>query len=61
MQAWRGVTKGQNTGGTAKERIERWLDVRYPDRRDLSNEARQRIAVICNWEKSGGRPRRKEK
>ena len=61
MLAWRAVTNSRDTNVTAKEQIERWLEAHYPERRTLSNEAKQRIAVICNWEKSGGRPRRDEK
>lgn len=57
MQAWRAITNRPHADLTAKEQIENWLNQNYPDRRTLSQEARQRIAVICNWEKSGGRPR----
>ena len=57
MQAWRAATNARDSNLTAKERIEGWLDSHYPDRRTLSNEARHRIAVVCNWEKTGGRPR----
>ncbi len=61
MLAWRGATRGSDPALTAKEQIERWLDLHYPDRRLLSPDARQRIAVVCNWEKSGGRRRRDAK
>lgn len=57
MQAWRAVTKRPDANSTAKEQIESWLNQNYPDRRKLSQEARLRIAVICNWKKSGGRRR----
>lgn len=57
MQAWRAVTIRPSADTTAKTQIERWLAENYPDRRELSQEARERIAVVCNWEKSGGRRR----
>jgi hypothetical protein len=58
MQAWRAVTNRPNADLTAKAQIETWLNHSYPDRKTLSQEARERIAVICNWEKAGGRRRR---
>lgn len=58
MQVWRAVTNHPDSSMTAKEQIENWLSKNYPDRKKLTLEARSRIAVICNWEKSGGRPRR---
>lgn len=58
MQVWRAVTNHPDSSMTAKEQIENWLSKNYPDRRKLTLEARSRIAVLCNWEKSGGRPRR---
>lgn len=61
MQAWRAVTNRPTADLTAKEQIENWLNQNYPDRRKLSQEARERIAVICNWEKSGGRRRSEKK
>lgn len=61
MQAWRAVTNRPAPNMTAKEQIENWLDENYPDRKKLSKEARARIAVMCNWEKAGGRPRSVEK
>lgn len=61
MQAWRAVTNRPDPNMTAKEQIENWLNENYPDRRKLSKEARTRIAVVCNWEKAGGRPRSGEK
>lgn len=61
MQAWRAVTNRPNADLTAKAQIENWLNQNYPDRKTLSQEARERIAVICNWEKAGGRRRREIK
>jgi hypothetical protein len=51
LQAWRAVTNRRNPSQTAKEQIRKWLDEHYPD---LSKEAMERIAIICNWEKAGG-------
>jgi hypothetical protein len=61
MQAWRAVTNRPHADLTAKAQIENWLNQNYPDRKTLSQEARERIAVICNWEKAGGRRRRETK
>lgn len=60
MQAWRAVTNSPDAALTAKEQIEGWLNRNYPNKKMLSQEARARISVICNWEKSGGRPRSKK-
>jgi len=58
MLAWRAVTNRPEPNMTAKERIEKWLNKNYPK---LSQEARARITVVCNWDKSGGRRRIGEK
>lgn len=58
MQAWRAVTNRPGPNMTAKEQIENWLNKNYPK---LTSAARDRIAVVCNWEKAGGRPRSGEK
>jgi len=42
------------TGATPKQRILGYLADRYPDLKEASKEA---IAVVANWQKSGGRPR----
>jgi hypothetical protein len=42
------------TGGTPKQRIERYLSERYSH---LTESARSAIASVANWKKSGGRPR----
>lgn len=53
MVVWRAVSNSaSDEKGTVKQRIQAWLETHYPD---LSDEARKRIAVICNWEKSAGR------
>lgn len=50
--AWRAVTKNLGEAGAPKERLRRWLDTHYPN---LSEEAKDRIAKVCNWNKRGGR------
>jgi hypothetical protein len=55
--AWRAVAvNGQGGEGTPKQRLERWL-------RDSGNELSDadigRIASVCNWDKSAGRPKGK--
>ncbi len=54
LQAWRAATIQPKVGVSPKEQIKQWLSETYPE---LSNVARDRIATICNWEKSGGRPK----
>ncbi len=39
--------------GTPKQRIDQFLQERYPD---LSPSTRSAIALIANWQKAGGRP-----
>lgn len=46
------------TAGTPKQRIERFLSERYSH---LTESARSAIASVANWQKSGGRPRIKDK
>ena len=55
MQAWRTVTNQRDPSKKPKEQIREWLDAHYPD---LSKEARERIAIVCNWERAGGRQQR---
>lgn len=52
VRAWEHARK--TTGGTAKQRIAAYLVDRYPD---LSASERDAIAMIGNWQKSGGRPK----
>jgi hypothetical protein len=52
MQVWRTVTNQRDPSKKPKEQIYEWLDAYYPD---LSKEARERIATVCNWDKAGGR------
>lgn len=55
LQGWRAVTKKPEKGTPPKEQIRNWLRSHYPD---LTKEAIERIATVCNWEKRGGRPSR---
>ena len=52
MQAWWALTKQRDSSSTVKQQLTAWLGKNYPK---LSDEARERIATICNWEKRGGR------
>lgn len=52
VRAWEHARSGGK--GTAKQRIAAFLDERYPE---LSGSEREMIAVVGNWQKSGGRPR----
>jgi hypothetical protein len=48
----RAVTDQRDPSKAAKEQIREWLDAHFPK---LSKEARERISIICNWDKKGGR------
>lgn len=52
LQAWRAVLKS-NEKGKPKARIRAWLD----NNTTLSNEAKERIATVANWDKLGGATR----
>lgn len=52
LQAWRAVTSSK-AKGKPKARIKKWLD----DNTNLSNEAKERISIVANWDKSGGATR----
>lgn len=52
MQAWR-VAASTEGKGKPKARIRAWLDVNT----SLSNEAKERIATVANWDKIGGATR----
>lgn len=54
VQAWRAVSNSRDFSMTVKEQIIDWIQPRFK----LSTEAIQRIAVVCNWEKEGGRRKR---
>lgn len=53
FQAWRAVT-AKPIKKPPKEQIRDWLNQNYPN---LSDAAKDRIATVCNWKKSGGRPK----
>lgn len=53
LQAWTAACN-MSGGGTAKEQVMVWLN---QSGYKLSGAAIERIATICNWDKSGGRPR----
>lgn len=52
VQAWRAVSTTEGKG-KPKARIKAWLDTNTK----LSNEAKERIAIVTNWEKTGGATR----
>jgi hypothetical protein len=49
IQAWKEVALKEGKG-KPKARVRDWLDKNT----DLSNEAKERIAIVVNWEKTGG-------
>lgn len=49
IQAWQAVSSSKGKG-KPKARIKAWLD----DNTKLSDAAKERICVVCNWEKLGG-------
>lgn len=56
--AWRAISSlGANKGRTPKQTIREWLDKKYPTDKELSNEAKERISIVANWNKSGGSAR----
>ena len=61
LTAWRAVTKAPNPTLTPKQQVMDWLEQSYTGKEKLTHEARKRIAMICNWEKSGGRPSQENK
>ena len=52
IQAWQAVSTSEGKG-KPKARIKEWLD----NNTDLKNEAKERIAIVCNWDKLGGATR----
>ncbi|HEY8118566.1 MAG TPA: hypothetical protein VIE91_04950 [Methylophilaceae bacterium] len=52
VQAWQVVSKTQGKG-KPKTRIREWLD----SNTSLSNEAKERISIVANWDKIGGAAR----
>lgn len=49
IEAWLAVSKIDEKG-KPKARIKKWLN----DNTSLSNEAKNRISIVANWDKSGG-------
>lgn len=52
IKAWQAVTANEGKG-KPKARIIKWLDANFTEK-DLSIEARGRIAILVNWDKKGG-------
>ena len=52
VRAWRAVHHQSDSTDTPKEQIRTWVRKHFSD---LSGEAVERIAVVCNWQKRGGR------
>lgn len=57
LQAWHTVANTQGKG-KPKARILKWLDEHAPH---LSNDAKERIATVANWDKKGGATRSDQK
>ena len=55
IKAWQAVSSIEGKG-KPKARIRAWLDERYADS-ELSKEAKERICVVVNWDKTGGATR----
>lgn len=53
LQAWQAVSNN-NGKGKPKARIKKWLDINTTE---LSNEAKERISIVANWDKLGGATR----
>jgi hypothetical protein len=53
VKAHSAVSKNCKKGMSVKQQIILWLEANYPK---LRNEEKERMAKICNWQKSGGAP-----
>ena len=53
VRAWEYAKK--SSGGTPKQRILSYLEARYPD---LTGSEKEAIALVGNWQKAAGRPRK---
>ena len=51
VKAWRATQHQASDTETPKQQIRAWVRKYFPD---LSKEAVERIAVVCNWNKRGG-------
>jgi hypothetical protein len=56
LQAWRYASNNTKSGKLPKQLVDEFIAKNY---KDVSKEARERIAVVCNWAKKGGAPTRK--
>jgi hypothetical protein len=56
LKAWTAAQGNRDEEMTAKQQIIDWLEPRGPQH-NLSGEAIERIATVCNWNKRGGRRR----
>ncbi len=52
IKAWQAVSSKEGKG-KPKARIKKWLD----ENTNLSNEAKNRISIVANWDKTGGATR----
>ena len=52
-KAWQAVSSNESKG-KPKAQIRAWLDA---NTKGLSNEAKERISIVCNWDKLGGATR----
>lgn len=54
--AWRAASRAPKSGTSPKKQIRDWLDTNYKPA-DLTDEARERISTVCNWNRKGGKPK----
>lgn len=52
--AWRAASQKPEPDRSPKTQILDWLE---KHNKDLSREAKDRIAIVCNWNRKGGKPR----
>ena len=55
FQAWRAISKHCDPDRTPKQQIRSWVSSNYPG---VKTEALERISVMCNWAKQGGRKKK---
>ena len=55
IKAWQKVSRLENRKLSPKAKIREWLNENYTDKQ-LSKEAKERISVVANWQKTGGAP-----
>lgn len=54
IEAFEAVSTDASVTSAPKKAIRKWLDANKPD---LTNEAKERIAVVANWKPTGGAPK----